>query len=387
MFDPAELPTIRAAIQDATNRDRTLLDNLRADIRPLSAQARPIQRRSTTSVSLVASDGGNNKLIFDPFHVQLVRVVDSYGEQLCLDAVTPTTDTDALSRAQFDHDGSPRTALGRLMYDLEVTPPTLAALSHMIPQGHRVRNSPDDISPSWVLAYRDLCEWAALYERICYRDFATDTLFVRDGLLRSKLFRGELFIAFRQRVENAIARIYRKTRRRVFLVGLAKHSKVLARYRLAIALEGTLAPGEPRYVRVPRELEANAYVWPEYARGVETEGTGVEAPKFVLGDMYFVRFGGRKADPIWTVDVLSSQSPSAATVFGYLFADALDGFPVPFYPRCLQKAHEFAEIVGFDLDILRDAVIASVRGLLDDHETISLDALCLQGDLSARRYQ
>ena len=387
MFDPKELPALRQTIRDATVRDRRLLDDLRKEVRALSGEVRAIKPRSTTSVSLVASDGGNNKLIFDPFHVQLVRVVDSYGEQLCLDAVTPTTDTDILSRAQFKEDGSPRTALGRVMADLALEPRTLNQLSHMIPDGQKVREKPDEVSPSWVLVYRDICEWAALYERICYRSFATDTLLVRDGLLRSKLFRGEHFINFRKRIEEAIERIRQETRRKVFLVGLAKHSKVLARYNLAMALEGTFAAGAPRYVRVPRTLEAKAYVWPEYARGAETEESEGEAPKFVAGDMYFVRFGGRSGDPLWTVDILSSQSQQAAEVFGYLLADAADGFPVPFYPRCLQKAHEYAEIVDFDLDILQDEVVVAVRGLLNEKEIPALEALRLQGDVSTRRYE
>lgn len=387
MFDPEELPELRQAIRDATLRDRRLLDDLRLEVRALAGGVRVIQPRTTTSVSLVASDGGNNKLVFDPFHVQLVRVVDSYGEQLCLDAVTPTTDTDALSLAQFNADGSPRTALGRVMTDIGVGARTLSGLSHMIPDGRKIREKPDEISPSWVLVYRDLCEWAALYERICYRSFATDTLLVRDGLLRSKLFRGEHFISFRRRIEEAIERIRQETRRKVFLVGLAKHSKVLARYNLAIALEGTLSPGAPRYVKVPRSLEAKAYVWPEYARGAEAEGGGGEAPKFVAGDMYFVRFGDRSGDPLWTVDILSSQVGSAAEVFGYLLADATDGFPVPLYPRCLQRAHEFAQIVDFDLDILQDEVVGAVRGLLADREVPALEALRLQGDVSARRYE
>jgi len=259
--------------------------------------------------------------------------------------------------------------------------------SDMIPEGKKIRETPDEVSPSWVLVYRDLCEWAALYERICYRTFATDTLLVRDGLLRSKLFRGEFFIGFRKRIEDAIDRIRTGTRRKVFLVGLAKHSKVLARYNLAMALEGTFTHGSPRYVSVPRKLEAKAYVWPEYARGAEAEeGTG-EAPKFVAGDMYFVRFGERSGDPLWTVDILSSQTQQAAEVFGYLLADAIHGFPIPFYPRCLQKAHEFAEIVDFDLDILQDEVVKAVRSLLNDREIPALDALSLQGDLSARRYE
>ncbi|MBN1857804.1 hypothetical protein JW848_01205 [Candidatus Bipolaricaulota bacterium] len=387
MFDPEQLPQLRNKISEATARDRRLLDDLRVDVRSLTSEVRAIKPRSTTSVSLVASDGGNNKLVFDPFHVQLVRVVDSYGEQLCLDAVTPTTDTDVLSRVQFHDDGSPRTALGRVMVDLAVEPRTLNQLSHMIPSGEKVRDNPDDVSPSWMLVYRDLCEWAALYERICYRSLATDTLFVRDGLLRSKLFRGEYFIAFRKLIEDAIERIHRDHRRKALLVGLAKHSKVLARYNLTMALERTFAPGAPRFVRVPRKLEAKAYVWPEYARGAEAEEGGGEAPKFVAGDMYFVRFGSRSGDPIWSVDVLSSQSGQAAEIFGYLLSDAIDGFPVPFYPRCLQKAHEYAQIVDFDLDILQDEVVSAVRGLLEEKEIPALEALCFQGDVSARRYE
>ncbi len=386
MFDPDELPELKQTIRIATIRDRHLLDDLRKEVRALASDVRAIKHRSTTSVSLVASDGGNNKLVFDPFHVQLVRVVDSYGEQLCLDAVTPTTDTDFLSHAQFLNDGSPRTALGHMMADFKVDPPLLSQLSHMIPEGQKTRDHPDEVSPSWVLVYRDLCEWAALYERICYRNFATDTLLVRDGLLRSKLFRGNHFITYRKRIEEAIERIRQETRRKVFLVGVAKHSKVLERYNLTIALEGTFPPGAPRFVKIPRAIESKAYVWPEYARGAEYESEEGEAPKFVAGDMYFVRFGERSGDPLWTVDILSSQSSSSAEIFGYLLADAMDGFPVPFYPRCLQKAHEFAQIVDFDLDILQDEVVDAVRGLLSDEEIPALEGLRLQGDVSARRY-
>ncbi len=387
MFDPEELPALRQTVRDATARDRCLLDNLREEVQFLTNDVRSIKPRTTTSVSLVASDGGNNNLVFDPFHVQLVRVVDSYGEQLCLDAVTPTTDTDILSRTQFDEDGSPRTALGRMMCDLNVTPRTLNQLSHMIPDGRKVRETPDEISPSWVLVYRDLCEWAALYDRICYRDFATNTLFVRDGLLRSKLFRGEYFINYRRRIDQAIIRAYQNTKRKVLLVGLAKHSKVLTRYNLAMAIEGTFDAEGPRYVRVPRSLESKAYVWPEYARGAETEDDEGEAPKFVAGDMYFLRFGDRKSDPLWSVDVLSSQASDADEIFGYLLADAVHGFPVPFYPRCLQKAHEYAEIVEFDLEILQDEMFLAVRGLLSENEIPALEALRLHSDVSARRYE
>jgi len=386
MFDHETLPALREAIQHRTVADHRLLNELQEEVRSFASQVRSIKPRSTTSTSLVANDGGNNKLQFDPFFVQLVRVVDSYGKQLCLDAVSPTTDTDELSRAQFNPDGTPRTALGKMMHDLGVT--DLNRLSHMIPTGEEVRKDPHSVSLSWVLVYRDLCEWAVLYERICYNTFATDTLLVRDGLLRSKLFRGEGFIRLRERIEQAIKRIRKQDKRKVFLVGLAKHSKVIERYRLAMAIENTMPPGEARYVRIPRELEAKAYVWPEYARGAETEGEKGESPKFVAGDMYLVRFGKNTGDPVWAVDIFTPQSNLAPEIFGYLLADAIDGFPVPFYPRCLQKAHEHAQIVDFDLSILQDEVFRAVRGLLPEDQQHILDTFQLtSGDVAARRYE
>ncbi len=385
MFDPDNLPQIRDSVRSCAEADRRILDQLREEVRSFAGDVRVIKPRSTTAVSLVASDGGNNRLTFDPFYVQLVRVVDSYGKQLCLDAVSPTTDTDELSKAQFGTDGRPCTALGRMMADLGKR--SLHELSHMIPEGKLIREEPHKAKTSWVLVYRDLCEWAVLYDRICYHTFATDTLIVRDGQLRSKLFRGELFIEWRRRVEAAIERVHREDRRRVYLVGLAKHSKVLSRYQLAMAIENTFPPGDARYVRVPRELEAKAYVWPEYARGEEAEEEGGEAPKFVAGDMYLVRFGARAGDPVWAVDIFTPQSAQAPEIFGYLLADAIDGFPVPFYPRCLQKAHEHAEVVDFDLEILQDEIFLAIRNLLPRGKQDAIEAFRLNPDPSGRRYQ
>jgi hypothetical protein len=385
MFSPEELPELKKAIEDRAKADEFLLKDLRKDARQLGQDVKVIKPRSTTAISLVASDGGNNKLAFDPFYVQLVRVVDSYGKQLCLDAISPSTDTDELYQNQFDNVKNPKTALGNLLNDLGVD--SLNKLSSMIPKGEEIRKDPNSIKPGWVLVYRDLCEWAVLYERICHRSFATDTLIVRDGQLRSKIFTGTYFMDLMERIEDSITRIFKEDKRRVFLVGLAKHSKPLARYNLAMGIEGTFSPGEPRYVNVPRKMEAKAYIWPEYARGEQDTNEGEEVAKFVAGVMYFVRFGSKSGDPIWSVDILTSQTNQSSEIFSYLLADSINGFPMPFYPRCLQKAHEHAQIVDFDLQILQDEVIKAVKGLLPKDKQGIVDAMNFQEDVSARRYE
>ena len=323
MFDPDVLPILRKVVNDRAQADKKLLDTLRREVRSFAGDIHIIQPRSATAVSLVASDGGNNKLAFDPFYVQLVRVTDSYGKELCLDAVSPTTDTDELSRAQFEPDGTPKTALGKMMRDLGVQ--TLNGLSPMIPKGSVMRETPEKVKPGWVLVYRDLCEWAVLYERIVFDSFATDTLIVRDGQLRAKIFAKDLFIKWRENVEAAIEKLYRRDRRRVFLVGIAKHSKVIDRYRLAMAIESIFPGGEPRYVRIPgisKPRPISGMSMPGDQRGRGRRGSAeVCRWRHVLRPLRET-----PGDPIWAVDILSSQSVRAQEIFGYLLNDATNGF-------------------------------------------------------------
>src|SRR6266511_4361778 len=210
----------------------------------------------------------------------------------------------------------PRRRLSRHGYHRAVSPASLrgAGAQRTRPahgrsgHQHTCRAQPDAAarprSPSWTLVYRDLCEWATLYDLICYQRFTTDTLIVRDGLLRSKIFAGDLFIQMYRRMVDAIDRIYRDRRREVFLVGLAKHSQVLRQYAVAMAVANTFPTGNPCYVAVPRGLQQKVYVWEEYIRSPD-DGEAGEAPKFNIGEMHFVRFGGRSGDPVWTADLLA----------------------------------------------------------------------------------
>ncbi len=230
MIDADEREKLRQAIAVSMAVDRQILDRLRAEIRPLVGETRRIQPRNTSSISLVAADGGNNQLQFDPFLAQLVRVVDSASNSYCLEVVTPSTNIDELSERQFHQTGG-STRLGEMMDYLGVR--HLSDLSHMIHGTQAGRPT----STSWIQVYRELMEWAVLFHIVRAKDFGSDTLIVFDGLLRSVVFAQDLFVRYMEGISEGIERHWQGNRRHVYLVGVAKHSKILDRYRLAMALE------------------------------------------------------------------------------------------------------------------------------------------------------
>ena len=101
MIDLGTQDQLKEAIADCIGADQRILDSLREEIRPLRNATRRIQPRATTSISLVGTDGGNNQLQFDPFLIQVVRVVDSSNNEYCLEAVSPTTPIQKLNERQF----------------------------------------------------------------------------------------------------------------------------------------------------------------------------------------------------------------------------------------------------------------------------------------------
>lgn len=368
MLEPESYEQLQHEVAARVRDDRALLDELRADVRPLRADSHRIQPRSATAVSLVGTDGGNTSLQFDPFLIQLVRVVDSSNNEYCLEAITPSTDPRALSARQFGADAQPRTALGRMMAYLGVQ--DLIQLSAVIRLDHHGKPT----SPTWVQAYRELVEWATLFTIVRDKDFGSDTLIVFDGFLRSKIFARDLFARYVDGLKEGIAR-HAAQRRHVYIAGIAKRSKVLQRYRLAMTLENVLTTAYPAYVVVPRPLEEKTYVRTEYARGDDRVADG-GTNMYVGGTMFFVKFGSHPLDPIWPIDLLTSQAHNAQKILGFMLADASNGFPVPFYPLCLQKAHENATLVDFDLDILQDHIYDALRDVLGD-DAPALDAFRL----------
>lgn len=378
MINAANLDELRRQITNQVRADKRALVDLRQAIAPLQAQVRRIQRRTTTAVSLVATDGGENRVHFDPFLLELVRVVDSSSNEYCLEVISPTTPLAEIEARQFGPDGAPITALGRMMTFLGTR--SLAELSPMI----RVDSSGRPTSPAWVRTYRELVEWAVLFSIVREKEFGSDTVVIFDGLLRTVKFAADYFPRLVRGIREAIDRHRQRFRRNVYLAGVAKQSKVLDRYRLAMALEELMTGTYAAYLEVPRRVEETVYRWTDFVQGESDLHVQSGGNRFIGGKMYFVKFGSHRHDPVWPIDVLDSQVAEAPVIFGSILADAENGFPVPLYPRCLQKAHEFAAMVDFDRIILQDAILASMRDVLGA-EAPAIDAFRLQDANPARR--
>jgi hypothetical protein len=372
MLSVETVSLLRQEVSALVSQERADLDRLREHCGTLRASIQRIHPRSSTAISLVGTDGGNNQLRFDPFLVQLVRVVDSSENEYCLQAVSPNSSLDKLNDRHMDREtGMPLSLLGRMMEYLGVH--HLKQLSPVFAKSDAER------SPSWILEYRGFMEWAVLFHLIREKDFGTDVLIVRDGPLREKMFSQGLFRKYRDGLEEGIA-AHAKKKRRIFLVGVIKHSNVLQKYRLALSLEGVLKTTYPCFAKVPAPMLAESFRWKEWQENVSA------GEEFVGGVMHFVKFGNGPYDPIWLVDVFSAQADEAQRIFGYLLHDSINGFPIPYYPRCLQKAHEAAALVDFDFDILEHGIAKALKETLGKKAFV-VDELGIQeGDVSQRRY-
>ena len=139
------------------------------------------------------------------------------------------------------------------------------------------------------------------------------------------------------------------------------------------------------YGMVPRKMEEKAYIWSEYARDDSFDGKG-EINKFVAGKMFLVKFGNKTDDPIWPVDIFTSQQKECDRILGYLLHDATYGFPIPWYPMSLQKAHENSALVDFDMTIVQDEILNSIRDALGEKSERFDHFLLTDSDVSERRY-
>jgi hypothetical protein len=97
MIDSAIHAELTERIAERIAEDRRLLDELRREVARLKDQVHKIQPRTVTSIAFAGTDGATNQLRFEPFLVQLIRVVDSSNNSYAINVITPESDVKALS--------------------------------------------------------------------------------------------------------------------------------------------------------------------------------------------------------------------------------------------------------------------------------------------------
>ncbi len=370
-----DLDTLRQKILKAYNSDDSIFQKFRDYARRLAVGIKPLRKYSVNAVSFVASDGGDNRLTFNPATIELIRVADSRGVECALDVIASTSGPDELNRRGIAGDPESLKPMVKLCDDLGKKVSELSYLLGGLGQAGK--------STGAIRCYRDIVEWAVLYDLICDSglQWGGDTILVREGLLRTKSFKRSLFPKIDTNIRDGVAR-HRAKGVNLSIVGVAKQSAVLSRLAVALELEGTFHKSYPCYVEVPSDVEADCYNYDltwldtyeslQAKEGEETEGmVASENPQRLyqaMGRMFLVKFGDRPLDPVWPVDIASWQTADAERILGQLTLDAQQGFPIPDFPMCIQRAHTFASLTGLEVRILQDALMQGISSKLTDEE-------------------
>lgn len=381
------LDDLKRRIGQAYDVDESQLTRFREFAKVLAQNIRPLRTYSVNAVSFVSADGGDNRLIFNPAVIELIRVVDSRGNECALDAIAGTSTVADLEKRLEDGTTLVK-PLQKLSKDLGLT---LSGMSYLI----KALDEPGK-STGAMRAYRDIVEWAVLYYLAVDPSvqWGSDTILVRDGLLRTKVFKRSVFPKIDRRLRDGTA-LHKERKVELSLVGVAKQSAVLSRLAVALELEGTFHKAYPCYVQVPREVEEYCYnfdhTWLDTLRDLEDEPGHNPDDKLLyqaLGKLYLVKFGDGPNDPVWPVDIAEWQTGNVDRILGQLAQDAQMGFPIPDYPMCIQKAHDFAKMGGLEMQILQDALMEGMCSKLDSNRAERLTRMKLLGqNLADLRYR
>ena len=191
---------IKKRVQTAYITEEPVIKKFREYAKRLKNDIRPIRPYSVNAVSFVSADGGDNRLYFNPAVIELVRVVDSRGNQCALDAIAGNAKSNSLNaRAE---EGNPLLVepLRKLCSDLNVNVTDLSYLLSGLGEPGK--------STGAVRTYRDIIEWAVLYD-LLHKDWGSDTIIVREGLLRTKSFKRKIFPLIDKQIRN-ICSIHKK---------------------------------------------------------------------------------------------------------------------------------------------------------------------------------
>jgi len=352
-----EFAALSDKIKDAVSKEAPLIGELRQAVQAL--QVKPLGTRPCRTIAPVATDGGENRLSFEPLNLEIIRVVDSNGVDLVQEIIPLSEDPSGLESCVQ--------RIPELQKLLDILGVPFGELSYFL-GGHASRADADrrpDLRAQ-VRSFRDVVEWAVLLD-LATRDWPVQVLLLRDGLLRSKTFKRTTFPRLDRAFRAAFESQAGAAKKRVFLLGVAKTSAVLSKLSLALLLQGTFDKEYPCYAEVPRDLEEQCYnfdrTWMDTAE--DQDGTSRELYQS-FGRLYLVKLSPLRTAPILPVDVPIWLPPrDRQTVIEYLSYDAQETFPSVGYPNCLQKAHDFAVMTGLEMTALGDLLVHHLLDCFD----------------------
>ena len=372
---------IKRRIQSAYKIEEPVLQRFREFAKELKGDVKPIRSYSVNAVSFVSADGGDNRLYFNPAVIELIRVVDSRGNQCALDAIASNAKYESLNARAEDGNDLRIEPLAKLCSDLGVNVSELSYFLKSLGEGGK--------STGAVRTYRDIVEWAVLYE-LLHKEWGSDTVIIREGMLRTKSFKREIFPSIDKKIRKICAK-HKEKHVNVSIVGVAKQSAVLGRLAVALELEETFHQPYPCYVEVPKEIESECYnfdrTWLDTLETNEPDENG-EYLYQSMGKLYLVKFGDRPFDPVWPVDLAEWDTQEAPRIIGQLLNDAQPGFPIPDFPQSVQRAHDLATVSGIEISVLQDILFNGIsQGLSSQEKARMLRLRHLGQNLTNRRYK
>ena len=365
----SDFEKLREKIQLAYEKDDPFLNRFRQYAKRLKHDVKPLRNFSANAISFISTDGGDNRVVFNPAVLDLVRVVDSHGKEYVLDALPGTTDLSKLNDRIDKNHPNVIIPLQRMCEDLNIGD-DLDKLSFQL----RGIGQPGK-NPNAIRIYRDIVEWAVLYDMITNHSiqWGGNTILIRDGLLRTKSFRLNIFHTIKQNIQAGIKR-HAEMNVSLSIVGVAKQSAVLSRLAVALELESALHKPYPCYVQVADDIEKDCYnIDSHWFSNYDSPETDENRGLFhAMGKMFLVKFGDRPFDPVWPVDIAEWQLDDTEKILGQLMVDAQQGFPIPDYPMCIQQAHNYAKLNGLEIEIIQDLLLKELCKRLSEDETEKL---------------
>ena len=345
---------LKAKMATAVEQEASQVEELRQEARTLTV--RKLGYRPCKTVAPLATDGGENRLSFEPLNLEIIRVVDSEGKEL-IQEIIPISEDDSMFRDMTER----HEVMRRFLKVLDIG---FDDLSYLLGGPHSDEAKSRNDMRARVRHFRDIVEWAVLLD-LAFKEWPVDVLLLRDGLLRTKSVKRETFPKLDRAFRSVFEGQTTVGKRRVFLLGVAKTSAVLSKLSLAMMLEGTFDRDYPCFAEVPKELEAKCY---NYDRWLETASSDDEAQSYEsFGRLHLVKLGSSPDSPILPVDVpVWLPAYRKQEVLEYLVNDARDTFPIVGYPGALQRAHDHAVLTGLEMTVLGDLMTDALQGQLDE---------------------